>query len=147
MSDIEFPGADEPETVSPEPARPAGAGRIAARLILAVALGGTIAALGTATHRTLWHGLPIGLVLALALTASSGVLARAWAGLATLAGAAVGWLVVAQVLALPGQGGDVLVTNPNAALPVAWAGIAWTYGGVVALGVVAFLPRRWFARR
>lgn len=116
-------------------------------MVLALALGVALGALGTATHRTLWHGLPVGLLVALALTASTALLCRAWAGLGTLAAAAVGWLVAVQVLSMQGPGGDVLVTHPAESIPSAWAGIAWTYGGVLLFGVVAFLPGRWFARR
>ncbi|QAY62018.1 hypothetical protein ET495_00460 [Xylanimonas allomyrinae] len=141
---------DHVDAELPAPSAPAarpGVGGTVLRMALALALGLALGALGTATHRTLWHGLPLGLAIALALTASTGVLCRAWAGLGTLAAAGVGWIAAVQVLSLQGQGGDVLVTDPGASLPVAWAGIVWTYGGVALLGAVAFLPRRWFARR
>ncbi|QAY70320.1 hypothetical protein [Xylanimonas protaetiae] len=137
-------GAPAPSFTPPEPA---GAGRTAWRVVLAVALGVAVAALGTATHRTLWNDLPVGLVIALALTTSTALLCRAWSGLTTLAAAAAGWVVTAWLASLPGAGGDVLVADPGAAIPVAWASIAWTWGGILLIGVVAFLPRRWFERR
>ncbi|MCL1868840.1 MAG: hypothetical protein FWF90_00290 [Promicromonosporaceae bacterium] len=143
--------SDPDQTPAITPATPGaprrGAGRVLGIAVVAILLGAAVAALGTATQRTLWHDLPVGLVIALALTLSAGVLARAWSGLPALAGAAVGWVVMVELMSLPGSGGDVLVTDPTAGIPLAWAGIAWTYGGVVLLGVVAFLPRRWFERR
>jgi hypothetical protein len=124
-----------------------GVARTVLRLLLAAALGVAVAALGTATHRTLWNDLPVGLVIALALTVSTSLVCRAWAGLATLAAAAAGWVLTVQVMAVPGAGGDVLVTDPAANIPFAWASVAWTWGGILLIGVVAFLPGRWFARR
>ncbi|ACZ29995.1 hypothetical protein Xcel_0964 [Xylanimonas cellulosilytica DSM 15894] len=128
------------------PARP-GLARTVWRVVLAAALGVAVAALGTATHRTLWQDLPVGLVIALALTASTALLCRAWSGLATLAAAGAGWVIAMQVLSPQGAGGDVLVTDPGAAIPASWAGVAWTWGGIVVIGIVAFLPRRWFVSR
>ena|GEM_PF-1813320 len=127
--------------------RRGGHGGMVARVLLAAALGTVVALLGSATHRTLWHDLPLGLVIALALTLSTAVLCRAWAGLSTLTAAGLAWLVVVQLISLPGRGGDVIVTDPGAAIPWAWAGVAWSYAGIILFGVVAFLPRRWFAAR
>ena len=141
------PGYSDPAATAPrEPERP-GVARTVGRMLLAAALGVAVAALGTATHRTLWSGLPVGLVIALALTVSTALLCRAWSGLATLAAAGIGWLLAVQVMSVPGAGGDVLVTDPGALIPVAWASVAWTWGGILLIGVVAFLPARWFARR
>ncbi|PZR55510.1 hypothetical protein DNL40_01405 [Xylanimonas oleitrophica] len=118
---------------------------VVVRTVLAVLLGAVMGALGTATHRTVWHELPLGVVVALALTASTAVLCRAWSGYGTLLAAGVGWVAAVQVLALPGRGGDVLVPDPAAGLPFGWAGLLWSYGGVLLFAVAAFLPRRWFA--
>jgi hypothetical protein len=128
------------------PTRLTGRG-VVLRVVLALVLGMFVAALGTATHRTVWNDLPAGLVLALALTASTAVLCRAWAGLATLAGAAAGWIIAVEVLSLTASGGDVLVVDPAASIRFAQASVVWSWGGVAVLGAVAFLPRRWFARR
>jgi hypothetical protein len=113
---------------------------VVVRTLLAVVLGAVMGALGTVTHLTAWEGLPAGLVLALALTASTAVLARAWAGHGTLLAGAAGWIAAVQVLSLPGPGGDVLV-------PATVEGLVWTYAGLVLWAVAAFLPRRWFAAR
>lgn len=144
-----------PEPLAPTsmtPAAPAaperpGAARTVLRVLLAVALGVAAAALGTATHRTIWNDLPVGLLIALALTASTALVCRAWAGLATLAAAGVGWVVAVQVMTVEGAGGDVLIVDPGQAIPFAWASVAWAWGGILLIGVVAFLPARWFARR
>ena len=133
------------DRVTPPPGEPARVGAVVLRVVLAAALGAAIALLGAATHRTLWNDLPVGLVLALALTLSTAVLCRAWSGGATLTAAALGWIVAVQLISLPGRGGDVIVTDPSAAVPWAWAGVAWSYVGIVLFGVVVFLPRRWFA--
>lgn len=133
----------EHATPAPPPAAPAGAGRwwrSAARVVLAFALGAAVGVLGTVAHRTQWHDLPLGIVLALAITLSTAVLCRAWAGLGPLLAAGAGWVVAVQVLAVAGPGGDVLV-------PAQAVGLVWTYGGLVMFLVAAFLPRSWFSDR
>ncbi|MEU2199606.1 DUF6113 family protein [Isoptericola sp. NPDC019482] len=133
----------EHATPTPPPAAPAGAGRwwrSAARTVLAVALGAVVGVLGTVAHRTQWQDLPVGIVLALAITLSTAVLCRAWAGLGPLLAAGAGWVVAVQVLAVAGPGGDVLV-------PAQPVGLVWTYGGLAMFLVAAFLPRSWFSDR
>ncbi|MFD6135075.1 DUF6113 family protein [Isoptericola sp. NPDC060257] len=128
---------------STSPVPPAGAGRwwrSAARTLLAVALGAVVGVLGTVAHRTQWHDLPVGIVLALAITLSTAVLCRAWAGLGPLLAAGAGWVMAVQVLAVAGPGGDVLV-------PAQAVGLVWTYGGLAMFLVAAFLPRSWFSDR
>jgi hypothetical protein len=135
-------GQQHPGT-RPDARRPRGAGDllgVLARTLLAVVLGAVMGALGTVSHLTAWEGLPVGLLLALALTASTAVLSRAWAGHGTLLAGAAGWLVAVQVLSVEGPGGDVLV-------PATVEGLVWAYGGLLLWGVAAFLPRRWFAAR
>lgn len=117
--------------VRPRPVAAAG------RLLMALLLGGTVGLLGTVAHRSEWADLPVGLVLALVLTASAAVLCRAWTGVGALLACGAGWLVVVQVLAAAGPGGDVLV-------PADVRGYLWTYGGLLPFVIVAFLPRRWF---
>jgi len=109
-------------------------------VLLALALGLVMGILGTVAHRTLWLGLPLGLVLALALTLSTAVLCRAWAGLVAMLAAGAGWLVAVQVLSMTGPGGDVLV-------PAQTVGMVWTYGGLALFVVAAFLPSSWFSDR
>ncbi|WP_235915412.1 DUF6113 family protein [Puerhibacterium puerhi] len=142
MSGEQHPGTrhDEPAPGSRGPRTAGDLLGVLVRTLLAVVLGAVLGALGTVTHLTTWLGLPAGLVLALALTASTAVLTRAWAGYGTLLAGAVGWLVAVQALSVQGPGGDVLV-------PATVPGLVWTYGGLVVWGVAAFLPRRWFAAR
>ena len=116
------------------PARRRGA---IGRALLAVVLGLVMGVLGTAAHRTTWLDLPVGIILALALTLSTAVLCRAWSGLGGMLAAGGGWLVAVQVLSLSGPGGDVLV-------PAEAVGMAWSYGGLAVFVVAAFLPRSWF---
>ncbi|MFC4631948.1 hypothetical protein ACFO6V_27155 [Promicromonospora alba] len=113
-------------------------GRTIVRTLLAVLLGVVMGGLGTVVHRFGDESWYLGLVLALALTAASGVLARAWAGYGTLLGFGVGWVAMVQALSLPGSGGDVVV-------PAGVLGMVWSYAGVAVLAVVAFLPSSWFA--
>lgn len=117
------------------PGRPIG--RTIARTLLAVLLGAVMGALGTAVHRFGHESWYLGLALALALTATAGVLARAWAGYGTLLAFGVGWVAMVQALSLPGSGGDVVV-------PASVLGMVWSYVGVAVLAVVAFLPASWF---
>jgi hypothetical protein len=122
------------------PARPGRWWRSVARTVLALALGAVVGVLGTVAHRTQWNDLPVGIVLALAITLSTAVLCRAWAGMGPLLAAGAGWVVAVQVLAVAGPGGDVLV-------PAQPVGLVWTYGGLAMFLVAAFLPRSWFSDR
>lgn len=112
-------------------------GRTIVRTLLAALLGVVMGGLGTVVHRFGDESWYLGLVLALALTAAAGVLARAWAGYGTLLGFGVGWVAMVQTLSLPGSGGDVVV-------PAGVLGMVWSYAGVAILAVVAFLPSSWF---
>jgi hypothetical protein len=124
---------------APHHSRARGHGaRVLARTLLAVVLGATVGVLGTVAHRATWQDLPAGIALALAITLSSAVLSRAWAGVGTLLACGAGWVVAVQALALEGPGGDVLV-------PAQSVGLVWTYGGMALFLVAAFLPRAWFA--
>lgn len=128
-----------PHHAPPRVERPGILG-VVGRVLMAVALGGAVGLIGTVAHRTQWADLPLGLVLALVLTLSAAVMSRAWSGLSTLLGAGAGWLVVVQILATNGPGGDVLV-------PADLTGYVWTYGGLVLFAVAAFLPGAWFSDR
>ncbi|GAB3171774.1 hypothetical protein GCM10027059_40560 [Myceligenerans halotolerans] len=112
-------------------------GSVIVRVLLAVALGLVIGALGTVVHRYGDESWYSGMVLALAITAASAIMCRAWSGYGALLAFAGGWVVAVQLMSLPGSGGDVLV-------PAGTLGLAWTYAGVALLGVAAFLPASWF---
>ncbi|WP_199734819.1 DUF6113 family protein [Cellulomonas sp. PhB143] len=113
--------------------------RTVLRVVLCLLLGVLVGVIGTVTHRTQVLGhLPLGLVLAGALTLAAAVVARAWARGAGVLALGVGWLLAVQLMALEGPGGDVLiVADPT--------GYVWSYGGVVLVLVAALLPRRWFS--
>jgi hypothetical protein len=112
-------------------------GPVVVRVLLAVALGLVIGALGTAVHRYGDEPWFPGLVLALALTTAAAVMCRAWAGYGALLAFGGGWVVAVQLMSLRGSGGDVLV-------PAGTLGLVWTYVGLVLLAVAAFLPASWF---
>lgn len=122
-------------------------------ILLSLLLGLIVGALGTAIHRTFWSALvdggsffPIGLVLGLALTASVALFLRSWRGILALLAFAIGWIVASQTLSLTGPGGDVIVVDPTAPVPVPFAGLIWDYVGIALMVIVALLPRRWFRR-
>ncbi|MBO0608420.1 DUF6113 family protein [Myceligenerans salitolerans] len=112
-------------------------GSVVVRVLLAVALGLVIGALGTAVHRYGDESWYAGAALAVALTGAAAVMCRAWSGYGALLAFAGGWIVAVQLMSLRGSGGDVLV-------PAGTLGLVWTYAGVVTLGVAAFLPASWF---
>jgi hypothetical protein len=117
--------------------------RIAASFLLGIFIG----ALGTASHRSFLYAIPMGLVLGLIMTASLALMCRAWVGRAALAAAGVGWLIAVQILSLQGAGGDILVLDPSAQVPWSWAGVIFSYGGLVLFGAVALCPSGWFTDR
>jgi hypothetical protein len=111
-------------------------GRVLARLVGNGLIGVAIAFVGTGIHRA---RPPWGLVLALVIVISGGVLARAWAGWAGMLALALGLVTTVGVLGLRGPGGDVLI----AAQPV---GYVW-YAGAAVVGLAGLLPARWFSDR
>lgn len=130
----EFPTAPPGEAVSPLD-QVLEAGRAVTWPLCAVA-GLLIGVLGTAAHRAV---SPWGLVLALLVTLSGAVLARALAhgaGLAIYAGAL---LLVTQAMSQVRPGGDVVIAGDG-------LGHTWLYGSVLTVAVAAFLPARWFGR-
>lgn len=117
--------------------RAPGAARVV-RVALAVpaALAGAVAGLlGSFLHPLTVARLPVGLLLALALTAAVVVTAGLLLGRPGSAAAALGWLAVVLVLASQRPEGDLVV-------PASGLGYTWLLGGtVLALGCVA-LPYR-----
>lgn len=111
------------------------------KAVVALVLGVIVGAFGTVMHRSI---PPWGLVLALALVLSTGVLVRAWGGLLVLLGLAIGVFVSVQVLAQTGPGGDVLIPSGDRVGWV-WMGWTWVLGSIAVLVVAGVLPHRWFA--
>jgi len=106
------------------------------RLLGSAAVGVLAAAVGTGAHR---FNPPVGLLLALLIVASAGVLVRAWAGPWGVVVLGAVLLAVIIVLARPGPGGDALVV----AQPI---GYGW-FGSVLVIAAVGLLPRGWFSDR
>ncbi|PFG33757.1 DUF6113 family protein [Sanguibacter antarcticus] len=100
----------------------------------ALATGALVGLLGSVAHRQ-W--MPWILVVALVAVGVAGILVRAWLGGAGIAAYGVGWLVVVQVLALVGPGGDIL-------LPAQTSTYVWMIGGIAMIGLAAVAPRKWF---
>jgi|GEM_PF-3172262 len=115
-------------------------------LLFALLAGLLVGAIGTAIHRSIFGGVPVGLIVAILFTICVALLIRALGGLPALAAFAVGWLVAVHGMSLLGPGGDVIVIDPAAPVQVAQAGVIWTYLGTLLLLATLFLPRRWFAR-
>lgn len=136
MSDPLSSTAPVPTSSGPQTPRPAprGRGSIVLGYVVALLLGGVVATVGTIAHR-LW--VPGVLVLALVVVLAAGVMVRAWIGTGGLVAYGLGWLVLVQVAATTGPGGDVLL--PGQAISYVWMG-----GGMLMIGVAAFAPRRWF---
>lgn len=109
------------------------------RALVCVGLGVIVAMMGTVIHRYDVLNLPVGILIALALTASAAVVSRAWVDMIGLGAYGLGWIVVAQLMALTGPGGDVLIPGTQA------IGYVWLYGGLAVIAVSAFAPRKWFA--
>lgn len=116
------------------------------RIVGGLALGLLIGAVGTAIHRTIASGVPIGLVLGLVLTMAAALLLRAWGGVPALLSYALGWVISMEALSLYGPGGDIIVLDPSANVPIPQAGIIWNYLGIALLVTAFLLPKRWFQR-
>jgi len=143
------PGAS---AVSPRPAHSGWS--ILWRYVLPL-FGGVLAgAFGTAIHRSIyltglvdagwWHGLPVGLLVALALVASASLLVRAIGGLGSLLAFGAGLVLAVQVLSLAAPGGSVLILDPGSPVRLPALGVIWAYGGAALLIAALVLPRRWF---
>lgn len=110
--------------------------------LLAALLGLAAGTVGTVAHSVqlsvLGLPLPVGLLLALALTAvvQAGLVA-AGPTRATAVGGVLGWAAAAYAGLATGPGGDYLVGRP-----LAGVGAAWLLGGPVVLAVTTVLVRR-----
>lgn len=101
---------------------------------LAVVVGVAAGVLGSFVHALLVGGLPLGLLCALALSAT----VFAAAGLATgsrsgAAAAAAGWFVPLLLLSAPRPEGDLVVSGSA-------LGYLWLVGGTVVAGVAVAWP-------
>ena len=125
-----------------DPSRPASPRPVPAQLrpltivwyLCAGLLGAVVGLVGTTVHRQWLSWIRVGALVALAV---AGVFIRAWLGGGGLIPYGIGWLVMVQVFAAQGPGGDIILP----AQPVSYV---WMLGGMVMIGVAAFAPRQWF---
>ncbi len=101
----------------------------------ALLFGVFVAVLGTAAHRAYE---PYALIFALLAVLVSSVMVRAWLGLGGVAAFGAGWMIMAQLFALGGPGGDILMPNQ-------FITYVWLFGGVAAVGAACFTPRIWYS--
>ena len=94
-------------------------------------LGVIVATVGVGAHRSLGYG---GAVVGILIVLLVGVFAKAWQGWSGFIAYAVAWGTLAMVYASKGPGGSILVAADA-------RGKLWLYGGVVAVAVVAAVPR------
>ncbi|MDR2372707.1 MAG: hypothetical protein LBD77_01115 [Bifidobacteriaceae bacterium] len=115
------------------------------RIVKAVAcgLGSALVTAGLGIwHRSViavgpFEAFPLGLILALVGVFGWAVACRAAAGWMGLFAAAMGAFAAAQLTALPGPGGDLLIqADPT--------GFAWAVASMLAAVATALLPGRWF---
>ena len=106
--------------------------------VLALLLGVVVGVVGTVMHRSM---MPWGVVACLALVFTAGLAARAWAGLVTLIGYAIGLVGIVQILAMRGPGGDTLVPDGQV---IGWV---WVLGLIAVTVLVGVLPHRLFDDR
>ncbi len=100
--------------------------------VTALALLGVIAAtVGVGAHRSLGYAGAISGILIVLLV---GVFAKAWQAWSGFIAYAVAWGTMAMVYASTGPGGSILVADDA-------RGRLWLYGGVVAVAIVAAVPR------
>lgn len=94
-------------------------------------LGVIVATVGVGAHRSLGYaGAIIGVLIVLLV----GVFAKAWQGWSGFIAYAVAWGAMAMIYASKGPGESILVAADA-------RGQLWLYGGVLALAIVAAVPR------
>jgi Family of unknown function (DUF6113) len=90
--------------------------------------------LGSFVHGYQWHGVPVGLLVALALSlavfGTAGLAVRARSGAIA---AAAGWLLAVGVLSLQRPEGDLVVSAST-------LGYLWLLGGTVVAGAAIAIP-------
>lgn len=100
-------------------------------------LGAIVATVGVGAHRSLGYaGAVIGMVMVLLV----GVFAKAWKAWSGFIAYAVAWGTMAMIYASEGPGGSILVAADL-------RGRLWLYGGVMAVALVAAVPRNVFVGR
>ena len=106
------------------------------KAVLTLVLGVVVGLMGTVMHRSIQ---PWGLVLSLLLVLAAAVTARAFGGLITWIGFALGLGTAILALSQTGPGGDVLVPAGQK------IGLVWLVGAGIVAVVAMLLPRAWFS--
>jgi hypothetical protein len=115
----------------------------AARALLlagAVVAGAVAGLLGSFVHPLTVLRVPVGLLLALGLSAGVFVTAGLLRGRPAAVAAAVGWVTVVLLLASPRPEGDLVV-------PASATGYGWLFGGTLLAGCCVAVPYQRAARR
>lgn len=100
-------------------------------VVALVLLGAVVATVGVGAHRSLGYaGAIIGILIVLLVA----VFAKAWQGWSGFIAYAFVWGAMAMIYASTGPGGSILVAADA-------RGRLWLYGGVLAIAVVAAVPR------
>lgn len=94
-------------------------------------LGFIVATVGAGAHRSLGY---FGAIIAVLIALSVGVFAKTWQAWGGFIAFATTWGVMAMVYAGGGPGGSVLVVDDP-------RGKLWLFGSVVAIALVAAVPR------
>lgn len=106
------------------------------KAVLTLVLGVVVGLMGTVMHRSIQ---PWGLVLSLLLVLAAAVTERAFGGLVTWIGFALGLGTAILALSQTGPGGDVLVPAGQK------IGLVWLVGAGVVAVVAMLLPGKWFS--
>jgi hypothetical protein len=104
-------------------------------LLVAVAAGAAAGLLGSFVHPLKVLGLPLGLLVAFALSGAVFVTAGLLMGRAGAVAAGVGWVLVVLLMASPRPEGDLVV-------PGSTGGYLWLLGGTLLAGGCMALPYR-----
>jgi hypothetical protein len=114
---------------------------VRALLLAAAALAGAAAGLlGSFVHPLSVLGVPVGLLLALGLSAGVFVTGGLLVGRPAAVAAAVGWVAVVLLLASPRPEGDLVV-------PASVTGYGWLLGGTLLAGCCVAVPYHRAPRR
>ncbi len=109
-------------------------------LAAAVTAGAAAGLLGSFVHPLSVLGVPVGLLLALGLTAGVCVTGGLLLGRPAAIAAAVGWVAIVLLLASPRPEGDLVV-------PASATGYGWLLGGTLLAGCCLALPYPRASRR